>query len=72
MKIALTVLALVLDLLCLALMVAIFFMSHPSDSAKLGVAILAVVVAGNLPALIWSLLPRKTVDESAAAAGIFS
>jgi hypothetical protein len=71
-RIALTVLALVLDVLCLILMVAVFVFSHPSASAKLGVAILAGVIAANLPALIWSLVPRRPPDESVAQAGIFS
>jgi hypothetical protein len=72
MRIALTVVALVLDGLCLALMAAVLLLTHPTASAKLGVAILVVVVAGNLPALIWSLVPRKRIDQAAVQAGIFS
>ena len=72
MRIALTVLALVLDGVCLLLMAAVFVFSHPTNSAKLGVAILAVVIAGNIPALVWSLARRKLVDDVAAQAGIFS
>ena len=39
---------------------------------SLGVVILAVVIAGNIPALVWSLARRKLVDDVAAQAGIFS
>ena len=72
MKLALTIVALVLDSLCLALMAAVFLVSHSSDSAKLGVALIATVILANLPALIWNLVPRKQPDASATAAGIFS
>jgi hypothetical protein len=72
LRIALIVLALALDALCLALIAALLFLSHPSDSAKLGMAIIGTVVAGNLPALVWSLLPRRRPDEAALQAGIFS
>ena len=72
MRIALTVLALVLDGLCLLLMVAVFLFSHPTASARLGVAIIGVVIAANLPALIWALAPRRAADTSVEQAGIFS
>jgi hypothetical protein len=72
MRIALTVVALGLDVLCLLLMAATLAFSHPSASAKLGVALLAVIIAANLPALIWGLVPRRPADNSVVQAGIFS
>jgi hypothetical protein len=71
MRLALTVLALVLDLLCLLLMGAIVVFSHPARSEALGLAILGTVVAGNIPALVWGLLPRRRADASPATAGVF-
>ncbi len=72
MRIALTVLALGLDGLCLAFMAAVLFLTHTTGSARLGMAILASVVAGNIPALVWSLVPRKPADNAAVQAGVFS
>ena len=72
MRIALTIVALVLDSLCLALCAFGMLSSETSASGRLGLAIIAVVVLANFPALIWSLVLRKPADASAAAAGIFS
>ena len=71
MRVVLTALALVLDLLCLLLMGAIVVFSHPASSEVLGFAILGTVVAGNVPALVWGLLPRRRADEAPATAGVF-
>ena len=72
MRIALTVVALALDGLCLAFMAVLLMRSHTSDSARLGIAILGTVVAANLPALVWSLVPHRRPDDASVQAGIFS
>jgi hypothetical protein len=72
MRIALTVLALALDGLCLALMAAVLFLTHTTESARLGMAILATVVGGNIPALVWGLVPRRPAEDAAVQAGVFS
>ncbi len=71
MRVTLTVLALVLDLLCLMLMGAIVVFSHPGGAEALGFAILGTVVAGNIPALVWALAPRKRADQTPVTAGVF-
>jgi len=71
MRISLTVIALVLDGLCLLLMLTVLLTRHPTSSALLGLVVLGVIVAGNLPALIWSLVDQRRPNATQATAGIF-
>jgi hypothetical protein len=72
LRIALTILALVLDGLCLILLVAVFFLANPTPSAMLGIGIFAVVILGNLPPLIWGLARSRRPAPTAEAADVFS
>jgi hypothetical protein len=68
MRVTLIVIALVLDGLCLALMVAASFLTRTTTSELLGFGIFAVVISSNLPPLIWAVRSRKRPD---ATAGVF-
>ena len=68
MRLALIVIALVLDGLCLALMAAASFLTRTTVSELVGFGIFAVVIGSNLPSLIWAIRPRKRPD---ATAGVF-
>ena len=69
MRIFLIVLALVLDGLCLALMAAVYLLTRTTLPELLGFGIFAVVIAANLPPLIWALATGKRANS--ATAGVF-
>jgi hypothetical protein len=72
MRVGLTVLALLLDILCLLLMAGVLLFTHPPTSAQLGIALFAVVIGANLPGLIWSLMPPKAAQDHVIRPGIVS
>jgi hypothetical protein len=72
LRLGLTILALVLDGLCLILLIAVFFLAHPTPSAMLGIGIFTVVILGNLPPLIWGLTQSRRSAATPEAADVFS
>jgi hypothetical protein len=71
LRLGLTILALVLDALCLILLVAVFLMAHPTPSAMLGIGIFTVVILGNLPPLIWGLMQSQRSAPTSDTADVF-
>jgi len=70
LRFGLTILALSLDGLCVILLVVVFVLAHPTTSATIGIGIFTVVIVGNVPPLIWSLVQSR--QPAPAAADVFS
>jgi hypothetical protein len=67
----LTILALVIDGLCLVLLLAVALFGHPGASALFGLGIFGVVLVANLPALVWTLVAGRLRTEVPTTASIF-
>ena len=71
LRIALIVLALVLDALCILLIALTFVTQRLDREGVVGVSILLVVILANIPPLVWCLVRPPRRDETPAAASIF-
>jgi len=71
LRIALIVLALALDALCILLIAFTFLTQHFDSYALFGICLFLVVVVGNIPPLVWCLFPARRRDADPAAASIF-
>jgi hypothetical protein len=71
LRIALIVLALVLDAPCILLIALTFVTQHLDLEGVIGVSIFLVVIFANIPPLVWCLFPPRRRDEDPAAAKIF-
>jgi hypothetical protein len=70
LRIALVVLALVLDVLCIALIALTFLTQHLDAEGLLGVSIFLVVVVANIPPLLWTFFPARR-DANQVTATVF-
>ena len=71
LRIALIVLALALDALCILLIAFTFLTQHFDSDALLGISLFLVVIVANIPPLAWCLFPVRRRDADPAAARIF-
>jgi hypothetical protein len=69
--VGLTILALVVDGLCMALLAAVFFLTRPTPSAILGVSIFVAVIFANVPPLILGLVHSRRSLSPPTPADIF-
>jgi hypothetical protein len=70
-SLGLTILALVLDGLCIALLAAVFLLKRPTPSAILGMGIFVAVILANVPPLILGLIQGRRPARPSATADIF-
>ena len=61
-----------LDGLCLILLAAVFALAHPKPSAIIGISIFAVVIASNVPPLVWELVRGRQATPMPDASDVFS
>jgi hypothetical protein len=71
LRIASTVVALVMDGLCIALIGLTLLTQHLSSSGLFGVCLFLVVIVSNLPALVLALFPRRARRDESATAIVF-
>ena len=71
LRIALTTLALVLDVLFIALCALSLLIRHLSPTQLIGGTVILVVLLPNVPALILALMPRRRRSEGPITAGVF-
>ena len=71
LRIASTVVALVMDGLCIALIGLTLLTQHLSSSGLFGVCLFLVVIVSNLPALVLALFPRRARRDESATAMVF-
>ena len=71
LRIAITILALVLDGLVVALSGLTLLLRHLNATQLLGATVILVVTVPNIPALVWALVPRRRGDEGQVAARVF-
>jgi len=71
LRIALIVLALVLDALCLLLIAITFLTQRFDNDGLLGISVILVVVVANIPPLVWCLFQARRRDADPTAASVF-
>jgi|HubBroStandDraft_2_1064218.scaffolds.fasta_scaffold732575_2 hypothetical protein len=71
LRIVFTVLALVMDGLCIALIGLTLLTQHLSSSGLFGVCLFLVVIVSNVPALILALIIRRSPKADSATAMVF-
>jgi hypothetical protein len=71
LRIALVVLALVLDALCVALIALTFATQHLDSEGVIGVSIFLVVIVANVPPLVWTFFQGRRRDADPATASVF-
>ena len=71
LRIAITVLALVLDVLFIALFAVTLLIRHLTSSQLIGGGVILAVLVPNVPALILALIPRRPRTDRRVTAGVF-
>ena len=71
LRVVLTVLALVMDGLCMALIGLTLLTQHLSSSGLFGVCLFLVVIVSNIPALVLALVVRRSSKADSATAMVF-
>jgi hypothetical protein len=71
LRIALIVLALVLDALCILLIALTFVTQRLDREGVVGVSVFLTVILANIPPLVWCLFAPRRREEDPAAARIF-
>jgi hypothetical protein len=71
LRIAITILALVLDVLVVGLSGLTLLLRHLTGTQLLGGTVILVVTVPNIPALVWALVPRRRGGDGQVAARVF-
>jgi hypothetical protein len=71
LRVSLTILALVMDGLCIALIGLTFLTRHLNTSGLVGVSMFLVVIVSNIPALVLALTLNRPRHDDRATAGVF-